>query len=151
MMQSVTPMHPAAPAHLPSFITAPGSADWLMQGTAVFLILTVLSVGLVYLRLHALPEHMAHRANKVQLQVVAVLTLLALFTHNHLFWVAALLLALVELPDFGRPVGSMARSLEKLAGRDVADPDELTDNGETDAEARRREAGVTPQTSGGGA
>ncbi|MCA8880110.1 MAG: hypothetical protein KDA73_09160 [Rhodobacteraceae bacterium] len=150
-MQSVTPMHPAAPAHLPSFITAPGSADWLMQGTAVFLILTVLSVGLVYLRLHALPEHMAHRANKVQLQVVAVLTLLALFTHNHLFWVAALLLALVELPDFGRPVGSMARSLEKLAGRDVADPDELTDNGETDAEARRREAGVTPQTSGGGA
>ena len=151
MMQSVTPMHPVAPAHLPSFITAPGSADWLMQGTAVFLILTVLSVGLVYLRLHALPEHMAHRANKVQLQVVAVLTLLALFTHNHLFWVAALLLALVELPDFGRPVGSMARSLEKLAGRDVADPDELTDNGETDAEARRREAGVTPQTSGGGA
>ena len=45
-----------------------------------------------------------------------MLALLALFTHNHLFWIAALLLALVQFPDFSSPLGSMARSLEKLAG-----------------------------------
>ncbi len=111
-------MNPAAPNHLPSFVTAPGQSDWLMTVMAVFLVVTVVSVGLVYLKLHALPEHMAHRTNKVQLQFVAVLALLALFTHNAVFWIAALLLALVELPNFSTPMNSIALSLEKLSGRD---------------------------------
>ncbi len=87
---------------------------------AVFLLVTILSVGLIYLRLHALPEHMAHRTNKVQLQFVAVLGLLALFTHNHIFWIAGLLLALIELPDFSTPINSIARSLERVSGRERA-------------------------------
>ncbi|RVI50626.1 DUF2950 family protein [Sinorhizobium meliloti] len=66
---------------------------------------------------HALPEHMAHGASKVQLQLVAVLSLIALFTHNHLFWIAALLLALIEFPDFSSPITSMADSLRKIADR----------------------------------
>ena len=111
-------MNPLAPHHLPPFVTAPGQSDWLMTVMAVFLIAAVISVGLVYLKLHALPEHMAHRTNKVQLQFVAVLALLALFTHNHVFWIAALLLALVELPNFSTPMNSIALSLEKLSGRD---------------------------------
>jgi hypothetical protein len=111
-------MNPAAPDHLPAFVAGPGQSDWLMTVMAVFLILAIISVGLIYLRLHALPEHMAHRTNKVQLQFVAVLALLALFTHNHVFWIAALLLALVELPDFSTPMTSIALSLEKLSGRD---------------------------------
>lgn len=111
-------MNPAAPHHLPSFVTGPGQSDWLMTVMLVFLIVTVVSVGLLYLKLHALPEHMAHRTNKVQLQFVAVLALLALFTHNAVFWIAALLLALVELPDFSTPMNSIALSLEKLSGRD---------------------------------
>ena len=111
-------MNPAAPHHLPAFVTVPGQYDWLMTVMAVFLLVAILSVGLVYLKLHALPEHMAHRTNKVQLQFVAVLCLLALLTHNHVFWIAALLLALVELPDFSTPVNSIALSLEKLSGRD---------------------------------
>ena len=111
-------MNPAAPHHLPAFVTAPGESDWLMTVMAVFLLAAVVSVGLIYLRLHALPEHMAHRTNKVQLQFVAVLALLALFTHNHVFWIAALLLALVELPDFSTPMTSIALSLERLSGRD---------------------------------
>ena len=111
-------MNPLAPHHLPPFVTAPGQSDWLMTAMAVFLIAAVISVGLVYLKLHALPEHMAHRTNKVQLQFVAVLALLALFTHNHVFWIAALLLALVELPNFSTPMNSIALSLEKLSGRD---------------------------------
>ena len=113
-------MNPAAPHHLPVFVAGPGQSDWLMTVMAVFLIVAVVSVGLLYLKLHALPEHMAHRTNKVQMQFVAVLALLALFTHNHVFWIAALLLALVELPDFSTPMNSIALSLERLSGRDRA-------------------------------
>jgi hypothetical protein len=45
-----------------------------------------------------------------------VLGLLALFTHNHLFWVIGLLLAMVDLPDFGTPLRRIAGSVEKIAG-----------------------------------
>lgn len=108
--------HPAAIDHLPIFITPPGSTDVLFNVMAVFLIIVLLLVGNFYLRLHSLPEQMAHGASKVQLQLVGVLGLLALFTHNHLFWVAALLIALVPVPDFSRPLFSMAESLERIAG-----------------------------------
>ena len=110
-------LNPAAPHHLPPFISGPGQSDWLMTVMLVFLLVAVIGVGLAYLKLHALPEHMAHRTNKVQLQFVAVLALLALFTHNHVFWIAALLLALIDLPDFSTPVNSIALSLERLSGR----------------------------------
>ena len=126
-MEHLPGLNPAAPDHLPSFIAAPGQSDWLMTVMLVFLLVAVLSVGLIYLKLHALPEHMAHRTNKVQLQFVAVLGLIALLTHNNLFWIAALLLALVELPDFSTPVNSMARSLEKLSGRDGEAPPRWND------------------------
>ena len=115
-------MNPATTDQIPFFITAPGASDTLMTVMAVFLLVAILSVGVFYLKLHALPEHMAHRSQKVQMQFVAVLGLLALFTHNHLFWVAALLIALVDLPDFGTPMASMAASLEKMSGRSPADP-----------------------------
>jgi hypothetical protein len=109
-------LHPAATDHLPFFITAPGQTDGLFNAMVVFLIVVVFAVGLIYLRLHALPEHLAHGASKVQLQLVGVLALLALFTHNHIFWIAALLLALVKFPNFSAPLASMAQSLEKMAG-----------------------------------
>ncbi len=82
----------------------------------VFLILAVLAVGILFLRLHTLPERMAHKSQKIQFEIVAVLGLLALFTHMHIFWVAGLLLALIDLPDIGWPLRRMAGSLEKLAG-----------------------------------
>jgi len=114
------PIHPAAVKHLPVFITGPGQTDYLFVATVVLLVASVLVVGNLYLRLHALPEQLAHRGKKVQLEIVAVLALIALFTHEHLFWIAALLLALIPLPDFSTPIASMAQSLEKLArDRDV--------------------------------
>src|SRR5688500_4664164 len=110
-------MNPAAPHHLPGFITAPGESDVLLNGAAVFLVVIILLLGSVYFRLHALPEQMAHRnAHKLQFEVVAILALLALFTHTNLFWVAALLLALVPIPDFRGPLERMAQSLTKMAG-----------------------------------
>jgi hypothetical protein len=110
-------LHPAATDHLPFFITAPGQTDGLFNAMVVFLIVVVFAVGLIYLRIHALPEHLAHGTSKVQLQLVGVLALLALFTHNHIFWIAALLLALIQFPNFSAPLTSMAQSLEKLADR----------------------------------
>jgi hypothetical protein len=108
--------HPAATPHLPSFITAPGETDVLMVVMIVILVLSVLGFGLLFLRLHTLPERIAHRGHKLQFEIVAVLGLLALFTHMHIFWVAGLLLALVDLPDFGTPLNRIAGSTEKLAG-----------------------------------
>jgi hypothetical protein len=141
-------MNPLAPHHLPPFITAPGQSDWLMTVMAIFLAVSVMSVGLVYLKLHALPEHMAHRTNKVQYQFVAVLALLALFTHNNVFWIAALLLALVELPNFSTPMNSIALSLEKLSGRDRASapPSQWNDILSDDVHAEAPPSPAAPQT-----
>ncbi|KFC74999.1 hypothetical protein FG93_00757 [Bosea sp. LC85] len=109
-------IHPAAPHHLPAFITAPGETDYLMVAMAVLLVVAVLTVGIIFFRLHTLPERMAHKSQKLQFEIVAVLGLLALFTHVHLFWVAGLLLALIDLPDFSGLFGRMAHALERIAG-----------------------------------
>jgi uncharacterized membrane protein YgdD (TMEM256/DUF423 family) len=59
-------LHPAAPHHLPSFITAPGDTDVLMVAMGILLVGAVLFVGNLYLQLHSLPERMAHRSQKLQ-------------------------------------------------------------------------------------
>ena len=109
-------LNPAATAHLPKFITAPGETDVLMVVTAIFLVLAVLSFGVFFFRLHTLPERMAHKTHKVQFEIVAVLGLIALFTHMHIFWIIGLLLALIEIPDFGGVFARIAGSVEKIAG-----------------------------------
>lgn len=108
-------LHPMTPHHLPFYVVKPGETDIWMIVMGVFLIAAVLGVGNIYLRLHSLPERMAHKSQKLQFEIVAVLGLLALFTHIHLFWIAALLLALIDLPDFGTPLLSIAGSVEKIA------------------------------------
>ena len=110
-------LYSAAPHHLPIFITAPGETDVLMVIMGVVLIAAVLAVGNIFLRLHTLPERIAHKSQKLQFEIVAMLGLLALFTHIHAFWVAALILAMIDLPDFGTPLRSIADSVEKIADR----------------------------------
>lgn len=109
------PLHPTATQHLPFFVTAPGETDVLFVAMAVLVLVGVIGIGVFYFKLHALPEQLAHRGQKLQLQIVAVLALIALFTHNHAFWIAGLLLALIPLPDFTTPLTSMAQSLDKIA------------------------------------
>jgi len=109
-------LHSAASHQLPSFITAPGETDVLMVVMAVIMAVSILGFGILFFRLHTLPERMAHRSHKLQFEIVAVLGLLALFTHIHLFWVAGLLLALIDIPDFGGSLSRIAGSTEKLAG-----------------------------------
>ena len=109
-------LHPAAPHHLPSFITAPGETDVLMVAMGFVLLLAVLMFGIFFFRLHSLPERVAHKSHKIQFEIVAVLCLIALFTHVHAFWVAALLLAMIDIPDFGGSLARIAASSEKIAG-----------------------------------
>jgi hypothetical protein len=119
------------PHHLPFYFARPGETDVLMIVMGIFLILALLGVGNLYLRLHSLPERMAHKSQKLQFEIVAVLGLLALFTHIHLFWIAALLLALVDLPDFGTPLNSIAGSVKKIAGSaEGGDKAEVTEGDE---------------------
>lgn len=143
------PLHPAAPHHLPPFITGPGEVDVLMVVMVVALIGGTLAVGILFFRLHTLPERIAHRTKKLQFEIVAVLGLLALFTHIHLFWVAGLLLALVDIPDFGTPLARMAGSLEKMAGLAPGQGAEDGDAAPAKDEAPPRTAGDPGPTSGG--
>src|SRR5262245_33207230 len=103
-------LHPAASRQdLPSFITAPGETDLLMAVCAVFLVLFVVMIGVLYFHLHALPDRFA--VNRAQYEIVCVLSLLGLFTQNYLFWISALLLALIKLPDFSKdPISRIAGS-----------------------------------------
>src|SRR5215475_1114695 len=132
-------IHPAASEHLPGFITAPGQTDVLMVVMAIILALAVLGFGIVFLRLHTLPERMAHKSQKIQFEIVAVLGLIALFTHMHIFWVAGLLLALIDFPDFGTSLKRIAGSAEKVAG--LKPGEGLTDlPGESVIDAKETEA-----------
>ena len=134
-------LHPAASHHLPAFITAPGETDVLMVVMAVFLVVAVLAFGSLFLRLHSLPERMAHKSHKIQFEIVAVLCLIALFTHIHLFWVAALLLAMIDLPDFGGSLGRIAGSVEKMAG---VEPGEGAATVPDDTLVKRNESAAQP-------
>lgn len=129
-------VHPAAAHHLPSFVTAPGETDVLFIVVGVVLAVAVLVVGNLFLTLHTLPERMAHASHKLQFEIVAVLGLLALFTHVHLFWVLGLLLALIDIPDVWTPLRRMAASLERLAGKEAGE----------DRVAREAEGGSEPTT-----
>jgi hypothetical protein len=110
-------VHPAAPHHLPSFITAPGDTDVLMVLSTILLAVGVMAFGVLFFRIHTLPERMAHTAKKIQFELVAILGLIALFTHMHIFWIAGLVLAVIDIPDFGTSLGRIATSAEKIADR----------------------------------
>lgn len=137
-------INPAATEHLPSFITAPGQTDVLMVVMSIILVLAVLAFGVLFFRLHTLPERMAHKSQKLQFEIVAVLGLIALFTHMHIFWIIGLILALIELPDFGTPLRRIASSTEKLAGIEAREEDLLPGAG---AGAGHHDAAAKPDGS----
>lgn len=109
-------LHPQAPHDLPGFLPGPDGSDPLMTFVIILVLVIVLLVGVGYFALHALPERMAHKSNSTQFQLIGILALLALFTHNHIFWIAALLLAAVRLPDVMTPLNRIAASLEAASG-----------------------------------
>ncbi len=114
---SMTP-HPLASEHLPKFIPGPDGSDPLFTVVVFLLVILLMAIGIIYLKLHAIPERLAHKHNNTQLQVIAVLAILALLTHNNFFWFAALLLSVVRIPDFSTPINSIADSLKRIADRE---------------------------------
>ena len=89
------------------------------------LLVAVVMLGVFFFWLHSLPERMGHK--KLQFEIVAVLGLISLFTHMHIFWIAGLLLALIDLPDFSSPLRRIAGSAEKVAGLPPGEGDTISD------------------------
>jgi hypothetical protein len=112
--------NPLATDHLPFFVTAPGDTDILYNITVVVVVGSIIATGVIFLTIHSLPERMAHKSKKIQFDIVAVLGLLGLLSHEHAFWVAALLLAFIDLPDFLTPFKRIATSVETIAGQEAA-------------------------------
>lgn len=110
-------MHPAAPHHLPKFLPGPDGGDPLFTVVVVSILIIIMAVGVMYFKLHALPERLGEKHNSAQLQLISVLAVLALFTHNNVFWVLALLIAVVRIPDFLTPLQTIANSLAKMSSQ----------------------------------
>jgi multisubunit Na+/H+ antiporter MnhF subunit len=106
----MTGTNPAAPHHIPWFVPSPDGSDPLLVGTALIVLGATVLIGVLFFVLHSLPERLGHK--KLQFEIVAILGLISLFTHIHLFWVIALVLALIDLPDFTTPLGRIANALE---------------------------------------
>jgi hypothetical protein len=136
-------LHPAASHHLPGFITAPGETDVLMVVMVLVLAVSVVMFGVLFFRLHALPEQIAHKSHKIQFEIVAVLGLISLFTHMHIFWIAGLLLALIDMPDFGSSLSRIAGSTEKMAG--LKPGEGLVDLPETVVATKHADAEASPE------
>jgi hypothetical protein len=106
----MTGTNPAAPHHIPWFVPSPDGSDPLITVTAIILLVGTLFIGVFFFFLHSLPERSSH--SKLQFEIVAILGLISLFTHMHIFWVIALILAFVDLPDFRTPLERIATALE---------------------------------------
>ncbi|AAV93952.2 hypothetical protein KQ247_11895 [Ruegeria pomeroyi] len=124
---STSNIHPMASEHLPRYIVAADGSDYLFTVMAVFTVGLILLIGVGYFTLHALPERMAHKNNHSQFQLVGILALLALFTHNNVFWVAAVLVAGFQIPDLAAPLRAISdaiRGLGKTEDQGNATPSE---------------------------
>ncbi|MCA0905419.1 hypothetical protein LCM27_03305 [Ruegeria marisrubri] len=115
-------LHPMATGHIPRYVVAADGSDYLFSAMVVFFVVLVVLIGVGYLTLHSVPEKMAHENNHPQFQLVGILALLALFTHNGLFWVAAILVAGFQFPDFATPLRNIADAIRSLGRLPVPEP-----------------------------
>ena len=58
--------HSLATERLPWFVTKPGETDILLVITAVLLLVMAIAFGVLLLRLHHLPEHLAGKSQKIR-------------------------------------------------------------------------------------
>lgn len=98
--------------HLPFFITAPDETDLLLGAVALALVAVVIGFGALYFTIQAIPDRIAEGTSKAQMQLVGLLGLISLFTMNNLYWIAAILLAAVRIPDVVTPLKEIAASLK---------------------------------------
>ncbi|MEM6657119.1 MAG: hypothetical protein AAF625_03450 [Pseudomonadota bacterium] len=119
---STAELHPMATGHIPSYVTQADGSDFLLTFMFFFTVGLVVLIGIAYFTLHSIPEKIAHQSNHPQFQLVGILALLALFTHNGLFWVAAILVAGFQFPDFAAPLRAIADAIRSLAPQQPAEP-----------------------------
>jgi hypothetical protein len=100
---------------LPWFIREPGQTDTLTVFTGLFLLLFIVAMGTLMFRILNLPEQMVSKEENAKYQVVAALCMLAMFSPGPLFWIAALLLAMTDIPDFTRVFRRMAGAVRRIA------------------------------------
>jgi len=101
--------------NLPFYITGPGESDILFTAVTISLIAIVVGFGALYFTIQAIPDRIAKGTSKAQMQLVGLLALISLFTMNNLYWMAAILLAAIRIPDFMAPLTDIARSLRSRA------------------------------------
>nr|WP_321254951.1 hypothetical protein [uncultured Ruegeria sp.] len=111
-----------ATGHIPSYVTQADGSDFLFTFMLVFTVVVIVLLGVAYFTLHSIPEKIAHQSNHPQFQLVGILALLALFTHNGLFWVAAILVAGFQFPDFAAPLRGIADAIQSLAPQRAPEP-----------------------------
>jgi hypothetical protein len=109
--------NPLATEHLPFFFTAPGETDVLYHVALWFLVFSAVLFGVIFFRIQSLPDRMASRGKKVQAELIAVLCLTSLLFTEPLLWIAALLLAYFDLPDYLTPFKRMAAAVERMRNR----------------------------------
>src|SRR5215472_944795 len=80
-------------------ITEPGQTDWLMIFTGIFLLCFAALVGVLMMRLLYLPLTMVPQEQKAPYEVVGTLCPLAMFAPGNFLWIAALLVAMMDIPD----------------------------------------------------
>ena len=115
-------LHPMATGHIPSYVTQADGSDFLLTFMFVFTVLVIVLIGVGYFTLHSIPEKIAHESNHPQFQLVGILALLALFTHNGLFWVAAILVAGFQFPDVAAPLRAIADAIRSLGKQGNVEP-----------------------------
>ncbi|WP_170410536.1 hypothetical protein [Ruegeria atlantica] len=111
-----------ATGHIPSYVTQADGSDFLLTFMFIFTVLVIVLIGVGYFTLHSIPEKIAHESNHPQFQLVGILALLALFTHNGLFWVAAILVAGFQFPDVAAPLRAIADAIRSLGNQRSDDP-----------------------------
>ena len=104
---------------LPFYITAPGETDILFIAVVISLIAIVIGFGALYFTIQAIPDRIAKGTSKAQMQLVGLLGLISLFTMNNLYWIAAILLAAIRIPEFTTPLKDIARSMRSRDEEEV--------------------------------
>ncbi|WP_417750499.1 hypothetical protein [Ruegeria sp. SCP11] len=133
---STADLHPMATGHIPSYVTQADGSDFLLTFMFVFTVVVIILIGVGYFTLHSIPEKIAHESNHPQFQLVGILALLALFTHNGLFWVAAILVAGFQFPDVAAPLRAIADAIRSLGN---PRPDEPTPTPPTEPTAQQEQ------------
>jgi hypothetical protein len=101
--------------HLPWFMTEPGQSDTLLVLTGIFCVWFIATMGVLILRLFYMPIETVPQEQKAKYEVVAALCLIAMFTPGNYLWIAALLVALIDIPDFTPLFQRMADAARRIA------------------------------------